>query len=224
MSRELSHDAPLRLIISPVAVRQMQKYPYIVKVSSLRDFLKKIPGIGIPETVGVATLKSLGYTSSNDAPIPKILKFIGFLDEGGKPTEYYRQFRNKAKSGLVMATCLRKAYSELYQTYPDAHNKDTEALRNFFSAATEGGEAVLINTVNTFKALSEFADFEAGPTTEEIEKPVSTVPITNKVAKGAAEGPLTTINVNIQLQLPATEDSTIYDKIFESLKKHLLGR
>ncbi len=202
----------------------MQKYPYIIKVGSLRGILKKIPGIGIPETVGVATLKSLGYTSRNDAPIPRILKFIGFLDERGKPTDNYRQFRNKAKSGAVMATCLRKAYSELYQTYPDAHNKDTEALRNFFSTATGGGEAVLTNTVNTFKALSEFANFEAAPSAEEGEKPVSAISITKEVGKGTEEVPLTTINVNIQLQLPATEDSTIYDKIFESLKKHLLGR
>lgn len=31
-----------------------------------------------------------------------------------------------------------------------------------------------------------------------------------------------TLNVNIRLELPATQDATVYDKIFQSLKKHLL--
>lgn len=32
-----------------------------------------------------------------------------------------------------------------------------------------------------------------------------------------------TININIQLQLPATEDATIYDSLFSALKKHLFS-
>jgi hypothetical protein len=206
----------------------MQKYPYIVKVGSLRDFLKKVPGIGVPDKIATVTLKSLGYTSSNDAPIPRILRFIGFIGEDGTPTDLYRQFRNKEKSGVVMAGSLKRAYAELFQTYPDAQNKDTEALRNFFSTSTEGGEAVLVNTVNTFKALCEFANFEAPSIEtgtapgETVSETITKVPITKVPAITGAAG--LTINVNIELQLPATEDSTIYDKIFESLKKHILGR
>jgi len=228
VSCELSRGTPLHLIISTSAHRQMQKYPYIVKIGSLRDFLKKVPGIGVPDKITTTTLKGLGYTSSNDAPIPRILKFIGFIGEDGTPSDSYRLFRNKEKSSAVMAASLKKAYAELFQTYPDAHNKDTEALRNFFSTSTEGGEAVLVNTVNTFKALCEFADFEVPPietgmvSGEGASETISKVPITKVPVQTAAAG--LTINVNIELQLPATEDSSIYDKIFESLKKHILGR
>ena len=32
-----------------------------------------------------------------------------------------------------------------------------------------------------------------------------------------------TLNVNIQLTVPDTKDDTLYDRFFESLKKHLLS-
>jgi len=37
------------------------------------------------------------------------------------------------------------------------------------------------------------------------------------------EGGGVTVNVNIRLELPATQDASVYDKIFESLKKHILA-
>ncbi len=46
-----------------------------------------------------------------------------------------------------MADCIRKAYPDLFSTFPDAYNKDSEALRNFFSSKMKGGEAVLVNAV-----------------------------------------------------------------------------
>src|SRR2546426_925764 len=91
---------------------------------------------------------------------------MGVLVQSWPTMDSYALFRNKEKSGAVMSTSSRKAYGDIFQTYPDAQNKDNEALRNFFSASTERGEGVLVNTVNTFKALCEFADFE---TTQEVE-------------------------------------------------------
>ncbi len=201
----------------------MPRYPYIVKVGSLREFLKNIPSTGVPEKLTKEKLDSLGYKSSNDRPIPGILEFIGFLDSEHKPTDKYMAFRDKAKAGAVMASCLRTAYSDLFQQYPDAHNKDNEALRNFFSTGMKGGEAVLVNTVNTFRALCEFADFETAPVREETPKGLPTTG-GKDVIRLSQETPGLTVNLNIQLTLPATEDSTIYDKIFQSLKKYLLER
>jgi hypothetical protein len=32
-----------------------------------------------------------------------------------------------------------------------------------------------------------------------------------------------TLNVNLQLQLPATSDGEIYEKLFGAMRKHLMG-
>lgn len=193
-------------------------YPYIIKISSLRDFLRKIPIIGVPEKLTLKVLESLGYKSKNDRPIIPILKFINFLERNGTPNENYVNFRSKEKSKSVMANCIRSAYAELFKMYPDAYRKDAETLRDFFSTQVTAGEKVLSLTVSTFKALCEFADFEALPVTVEKGKEMEVKEVIEKAV------PELVINLNIQLALPATEDASVYDKIFQSLKKHLLIR
>lgn len=86
--------------------------------------------------------------------------------------------------------------------------------------------------VTTFKALAAIADFEAAPpagsdeTAESAAAPArrraATVTRSDTEARSTALG-APTININIQLQLPATEDAAIYDKLFAALKKHLFS-
>jgi hypothetical protein len=127
-----------------------------------------------------------------------------------------------------MASCLRTAYSELFSTFPDADRKDVEALTNFFRANTKTGDATLRNIVGTFRTLCEFADFQQSAeivwdTKEGIESPMPKAR-TTYAGTSPSEGQGLVVNLNIQLQLPVTEDATIYDKIFQSLRKNLFER
>ena len=148
----------------------------------------------------------------------QVLKFIGFLDASNKPTSRYTDFRVGEKSKLAMAEALLDAYSELFALYPDAYNRPEQMLRDFFASKTKAGEQVIQKTVSTFTTLCEYANFkteaikkegEGKPTGEGIKPPM---PMHKEIA----------LNINIQLVLPATEDASIYDKIFESLKKYIL--
>jgi len=205
---------------------KLSKYPYTVKVSSLKKFLQDIPLMGVPDKITTRTLPTLGYKSSTDRYLPAILKFIDFLDASGVPTKNYKDFRNKQISKSVMANAVKTAYADLFKLYPDAYNKDFTALRDFFSGTTDAGEKVLKLTVETFKALCEFADFEAVPV--EGKAKIEEGEVKEKTAEeGKAIPPLpsgVTINVNIQLTLPATDDASVYDKIFKALKDNLLSR
>jgi hypothetical protein len=117
----------------------------------------------------------------------------------------------------------------LFALYPDAHRKDAEAIRNFFRAHTSGGEQVQAKLVQTFQVLTEFADFDTpstgdastvkGAATKSTEREVE---IPAVVLPAVAAG-LTTLNVNIQLQLPATADGEVYEKLFGAMRKHLMG-
>jgi hypothetical protein len=199
----------------------MPEFPYILTTNVLKKFIQEIPDTGIPEKLTQLELVQRGYRSGNHRPIIPILKLIKFLDESGKPTQNWVNYRDKAKSNQVMASCLRIAYSELFKTYPNAQDKDTEALRNFFSTRVKAGQQVLDSTVSTFRALADLADFgtQQEPPAEEAQegegqKPRRTVP--QAYSSGL------TVNLNIQLTLPATENAEIYDKLFLALKKHLL--
>lgn len=201
----------------------MVEYPYVLSPGKLKKFLEHIQSAGVPPKITTEYLSSVGFKSSNDRRVVSVLKFINFADTNGVPTDEYRWFRNKEKAKLVMAKSLKAAYKSLFGTFSDADRKDTEALRNYFSTHTTAGEQVVNATVTTFKALCEFADFEAEPegtvesTKAELESEAS---VNRQVMPAISSQPQ--ININIQLQLPETKDPEIYDNLFSALKKHLL--
>lgn len=196
----------------------MVEYPYTNVTGKLKKFLEQISSIRVPSKVDPKYLSSIGFKSSNDPTIITVLKFIGFLDVGGAPTQAYRQFRSKDTAGGVMAESLKAAYKDLFETYSNAYEKDNTTLRNYFSAHTDAGKQVLDKTVGTFKVLCEFADFEA-PVEKITVSPKDEAPVSKQVSATTPGG--LTVNINIQLQLPATDDASVYDNLFSALRKHL---
>ena len=209
----------------------MAQFPYTPKPSSLIDFLGRIQTVGVPDKVTAKYLTSLGFKSSNDRCIPGILKSLGFIDSSGVPQDRWRNYRDKKQAAAELATAIREAYSQLFSVYPDAYRRDDEALRDFFASSTSVGEKAILFMATTFRKLCDLADFRAAsesspspecaaaPTAELLSEKVHVDDIQTSMAqRGIA------VNINIQLSLPETKDDSIYDKIFASLKRHLLSQ
>lgn len=209
----------------------MADFPYTPTPTSAKRFLDHVRSAGVPEKVTHKYLEKVGFKSTNDRYILGILKFLGFVDAGGVPTKLWQAYRNRTSGGKALAAAIRQSYADLFKTYPDANRKDNEALRNYFSAHTKVAESTLGLIVGTFKMLCSAADFEGqaplidadenntegpAPSARGSKAPRGSV----SHESGGGQGP--TININIQLQLPATDDGAIYDKLFAALKKHLL--
>jgi hypothetical protein len=198
-------------------------YTYTTKMGTLREFLTRAKSkeLGVPDKVTMSYLSSIGYKSSRDRPIIRILKSINFIDDNGVPTESFVDFRT-AKSKQVMASALRRTYADLFRTYADPMKQDTKDLTNFFAEKEPSLKAgTLQYYVNTLKVLCEFADFGAPPL-----EPKGKDKEEGKAKKGQLLPPISpgvTINLNIQLTLPVTDDATVYDKIFKALKENLLS-
>ena len=199
-------------------------YTYAVKVGSLKEYLTKLKSkeLGVPDKINREYLKSIGYTSSNDFPIIRVLQSIDFIDKSDVPTQNLKDFRTE-KSRQVMTSALKKTYEELFKIYPAPQKRTSEELENFFAKGKANLTKFTLGLyVDTFKTLCEFADLEAVPVTEKVE--VKEAEKVVEVTKTMAQTPTgVTINLNIQLTLPATEDATVYDKIFKALKEKLLS-
>lgn len=92
-------------------------------------------------------------------------------------------------------------------------------LYAFFSSKTGKSKRTVDLMVKTFVNLCQLADFEVVPTKPKVEPTKPELPsITSKI-----KGVIPEIHINIQLHLPATDDPSVYENLFKSLKKHLLS-
>ena len=208
----------------------MPDFPYSTVIGKLKTFFEKIQTIGIPDTANTKWLPSIGFRSSNDPSILTVARFIGFIDQSAKPTQYWRDYRDKSRSSQVMADCLRRSYDELFNTYPDAYNRSDEELKNFFSTKTSAGDQAVIKTVGTFKALCSLADFTQPNNPPTPNRDTSNIPsqgqneiVPHKVTYSPEVQSGLTVNINIELSLPSTTEKEVYDNLFAALKKHILS-
>jgi hypothetical protein len=214
----------------------MSVYPYTVVPGNLKKYLTTIQSNGIPPKLTQTVLASQGFKSTNDRAIIGILRGLEFIRDDGTPTDRWRAYRDKQKAGSVLAQAIQGMYADLFGIYPDAYRKDDEALRNFFRAHTTVGDRALSAIVSTFRTLCDLASFESSsedgngrpnieddPGSNGFREPTETSssPNIRTSALRSKESPLT-ININIQLQLPATQDADVYSKLFQALRNHLL--
>ncbi len=206
----------------------MSAFPYVIVPTKLKSFLEEIRRLGIPDTANSTWLKTVGYTSSNDLAIPRVMEFIGFVDVSRRPTERWKRFRDTNESGKVLAAAIKEGYSALYQIHPDAHLRSREELLNFFRTQTEAGDNSIRRTANTFNALCSLADFmkiqegEAVPEGQAAAVEPAAVLAPQTLASDQALTPSLRMDIHIHLSSDASSEQI--DKMFASMAKHLYNK
>lgn len=211
-------------------------YPYSTSTGSIPKILEKLQNIGKPSKADSKWLSSIGITKSSEQRILIILKFLGFTEKNGTPTDHWTGFRSKLNGKKVLGTAIKHAYKELFDIYPKAETSTKEELTDFFSTRTDAGNLALSHTVNTFQKLAAYAEFdgqdvinEATDHNQEVEddnpkvSELKSSSVSDALTKTISSKNGITINLNIQLTVPETTDEKVYDKFFESMKKHLLS-
>lgn len=196
------------------------KPPYIFKLDTLRDFLGGIPTRGTPSKVTQKYLSEIGFTSSADRPILPILKWIGFLSPSGVPTDRYKEYRDPRKAKHVLAQGIREGYADLYKTHPQAHEVSKEKVKAFYRANTDLGDRAVTAIVSTYSTLCEMADF--GDFAEGKADGSEEQPVKKGDKQPVLENTPLTLNINLQLQLPATDDAAVYNALFRAMSTHLI--
>lgn len=197
--------------------------------SSLTRFMKHIHEAGVPAKVDTGYLKSVGFKSGNDSYLVPILKSIGFLSSGGVPENRWRSYKDRKRAPAVLAEGVKQCYSNLFAVYPDAYRKDDEAIRNWVRSQTDFDEVKVGYAVATFKTLCGLASFDgladepaAKVEASAVVTPAAPVVVASPQIQGRQAAPgQPIININIELHLPPSQDGASYEKLFESMKKHL---
>jgi len=186
---------------------------YTTVPGKIREFFEKLLKATIPDHADHQWLSRLGFSSKNDPTLLGMLKQIGFTDHAGNPTRTW--FDYKASPRETMARALKEGYRELFNLYeadqPPCELSNDELVR-FFSSQTGKAEGTVSKMVATFRALCSLADFNT-----------PAIP-SGKNLVGNPPSPKTDepqLVVNININLPETEDEEVYRKILKVLKEYL---
>lgn len=209
----------------------MAELPYVINNGKIPEYFEKIQSVGVPDKATIAWLKSIGFTSSNDRYLAAFLKDIGFTDGSGVPSERWHNYRHSDIAKRVMAETIVQAYSNLFHTYPDAQDKDDEAIRNWMRGqAPKASPTTIDRALGSFKGICKLADFGAlddpvpgsaaavtAPSTAMAPTPTpSQVALPPLPATG---GP--SVHINVELHLPASASADDYEAFFAAMRKHL---
>lgn len=91
-----------------------ENVPYMNTVNKLHSMLDAIQNAGVPESFNNDFLKDLGFTSSYDRDLKKVLRYLGMTDASGRPQDSYKQFVDHTKAKFVLAARMQVAFDDVY--------------------------------------------------------------------------------------------------------------
>jgi len=195
---------------------------YMTSIKNLPAIMQKIIEGTAPSKFTLTHLKGIGFKSSNDQGIIPILKDLGFLTPDGTPTKRYQDYRDKSRSRQVLGEALREAYEDIFHINENPSEKDRTAIEGRFKSVHNAGDVVAARQAMTFLALLKLADLSTPQAKkkplERIEEPEKKLPKTTDLSTLPFSG----LRYNIEIHLPPTKDTEVYNAIFKSLKEHLL--
>lgn len=199
--------------------------PYMAAPGVLPKILNKICEAAVPENFNYDFLGTkLGFPGGNQKSFVSWAKKCGFLNTDGTPTQIYKDFRNPNYRGVAMASALKKGYDEVYLRKEYAQDLSRAEFVKIVCEITglphDNGTVKAI--AGTYFAAKEFADFEAkkqdAPKEEEVKEKLPPDD-SGKMIKKLNLG----LSYTINLVLPKTDDPSVYNAIFKSLKENLLN-
>ena len=214
----------VKIAFKPILFQNMPNaYPYTVANNKVSQILTKIRSAAKPAKFTNEFLKQLGFTSSNDRAIISILRGLGFLSVDGTPTEYYDRLKDNTDWQFVLGERIQEMYKDLFSINTEIHKDSDAEIKGAISRITGKDDASVARYTATFKTLAGLAQFGASPRirtkSKEEEKEAGAPPKRPQVFD-----PTNGIEFshNIQIQLPATTDISVYNAIFKSLRENLL--
>ncbi len=209
--------------------------PYMLSVSNLHKILDAIQRAGAPEVFHLDFLKDLGFASSNDRGAVKLLKYLGMLDESGRPLSPYREFMDHTKAKLVLAARMRVAFDDLFTADKNANAKSVENLKGWFKTKTGAGDAVAQKMASTFRSLATYGDFSGHYAAQplEAEQPPKEASSQKDDVGSTATKAREDNHVNshksqiglvyrFEIHLPETQNVDTYRAIFRALREELM--
>ena len=197
-----------------------QELPYLPSYKNDETLYSKIAAAKHPDPFTTRYLaETLGIKSAGDRALITLLKALGFLDAGGRPTASYALLKNPKQAKAAIASAVRTAYAPLFSANEKANDLSPQDLNGLISQVAGSESGVTGKISGTFRALAKLADFnaEAPAAKSETEEENGEEPPEHKSRVKTKLSP--EFHYNIQIHLPTNATEETYLNIFNALRK-----
>jgi hypothetical protein len=157
-----------------------RRAPY-APISSLERFFARIRDRQVPDVVDHTFLEKLNVASNNEYALLSALKFLGVVDDRGKPTHAYRLLQTTDRFEATLRHLVETAYKPVFDA--GAHDWAVEDLVNFFRVSSSASQAK--NAARFFLAVCRLAKVAS----EEVAVEPDEVPLRAGVSSDSGSTP-----------------------------------
>ncbi len=203
------------------------KLPYVAYPSGMINVLNKIKQATTPERFTQDFIETkLGFKGGNYRQFIPLAKKLGLLNSDGTPTDLYKKFRNNKTSKAAMAAAIRKGYSEAFERNEYTNELSKEDFKGLVVEITghKSNDKKVQLICQVFEGLKTLADFESkslSQADDDLEKTKLDKPVKKDVEEKDFD---LNLSYTINLVLPKTDDPSVFNAIFRSLRENLLRK
>lgn len=201
-------------------------FPYTQAPGTLK---RALDGIIEAQKPSRFTLDFLGdvlkVTGGSASPIIPILKRISFLNSDGTPTELYARFRSDTSRPASMLAGLKQGYQEAFRRREYAHRLKDHEFADLVVEITglQKSNPIFRAITGTWKTLTDYVGELVEPGEVEVaEENRSDRPVQLGEGSHSPRQLHVGLAYQINIVLPETTNSEVFDAIFRSLRAHLL--
>jgi len=222
------------------------KHPYTSGTGALIQIVSQLRKSFPAGGVTAETLKKLGLAPNNESYVINILRFISVIDDEGKKTQESSKVFSHHDDGVFQVafeSLVRGAYHDLFDVHgDDAWDLDADALIQYFRSTDDTSSIVGRRQAATFKTLSALSGHSDIPAAKQSNsKKTEGKTAAKKQSKVSDNQPLAQaqqqanpnvvhqsntavgLTVRVEVNLPASGDQEIYDRIFKSIRENLIN-
>lgn len=201
------------------------RFPYTTLPNVLRRLLAEIPKRPKPPKLTLETLKAWSMSSDGNARTAiRVVRTLGFLGQAGEPTNDYVEFMKTGVGPALLAQRIKEVYRPLFESAIAPQNESDDELRKLFNIHSGGGERVMRLQIQTFKALSEHANFNALVAGQDTGTKAVPGGETRDGAVAGSETRLPPVQVDLHIHLPENKTTREYEAIIQDIAKYIYGR
>lgn len=210
--------------------------PYISAYGNIEKCLDRIMDAQTPKVFSQDFLATyLNLTGGGARPVIKYLKNLGFLTDGGVPTELYHHFRAERSRGVAAVEALRIGYADLFEHHEYANRLNDDQLKDLIISVLQcaSDDRRIPNILKSFNNVKKFADFDSNTNSHLAPdnhglpdaNPMS-ISTTNETPQQNHTDESKSVGLNlaytVNLNLPESTNPEVFNAIFKSLKENLL--